>query len=153
MFSSWKEIISKFHDRGVNYHYNRSHTTCVLSHFSCVRLFATLWLVARQAPLPMGFFKQEYWSRLPFPSPRSHITIRQYIKLICCTSWTSLVTQMVKNLPAVWETRVLSLGWENPLEEGMATHTSILAWRIHMYRGAWWVIVHVVSKSHTSLSN
>ena len=37
---------------------------------------------------------------------------------------------MVKNLPAVQETWVLSLGWENPLEEGMATHSSILAWRI-----------------------
>ena len=37
---------------------------------------------------------------------------------------------MVKNLPAVWETQVRSLGWEDPLEKGMATHTSILAWRI-----------------------
>ena len=37
---------------------------------------------------------------------------------------------MVKNLPAIWETWVLSLGWEDPLEEGMATHSSILAWRI-----------------------
>ena len=37
---------------------------------------------------------------------------------------------MVKNLPAMWETRVQSLGWEYPLEEGMATHSSILAWRI-----------------------
>ena len=37
---------------------------------------------------------------------------------------------MVKNLPAVQETRVQSLGWENPLEKGMATHSSILAWRI-----------------------
>ena len=37
---------------------------------------------------------------------------------------------MVKNPPAMWETWVQSLGWENPLEEGMATHFSILAWRI-----------------------
>ena len=42
----------------------------------------------------------------------------------------SLVAQMVKNLPAVWETQVQSLGWEDPLEKGMATHSSILAWRI-----------------------
>ena len=41
-----------------------------------------------------------------------------------------LVAQSVKNLPAVWETGVQSLGWEEPLEEGMATHSSILAWRI-----------------------
>ena len=40
------------------------------------------------------------------------------------------MTQMVKNLPAVWETWVRSLGWEDPLEEGMATHSSNLAWRI-----------------------
>ena len=43
---------------------------------------------------------------------------------------TSLVAQMVKNLPAMWETQVPSLGWEDPLEKGMATHSSILAWRI-----------------------
>ena len=42
----------------------------------------------------------------------------------------SLVTQMVKNLPAMWETRVQSLGWEDLLEKGMATQFSILAWRI-----------------------
>ena len=41
----------------------------------------------------------------------------------------SLVAQMVKNLPAMWETWVGSLVWEDPLEEGMATHSSILAWR------------------------
>ena len=41
-----------------------------------------------------------------------------------------LVAQWVKNLPAVWETWVRSLGWEDPLKEGMATHSSILAWRI-----------------------
>ena len=42
----------------------------------------------------------------------------------------SLVTQMVKCLPAVQETGVQSLGWEDPLEKGMTTHSSILAWRI-----------------------
>ena len=45
-------------------------------------------------------------------------------------SWPFLVTQLVKNLPAMWETWVLSLGWEHPLEKGMATPSSILAWRI-----------------------
>jgi len=44
---------------------------------------------------------------------------------------------MVKNPPAMWKTWVLSLGWEDPLEEGMATHSSILVWRIPMDRGAW----------------
>ena len=45
-------------------------------------------------------------------------------------SWASLVAQMVKNLPAVRETWVPSLGWEDPLEKRMATHSSILSWRI-----------------------
>ena len=45
-------------------------------------------------------------------------------------SWASLVAQTVKNLPAMQDTWVPSLGWEDPLEEGMATHSSILAWRI-----------------------
>ena len=56
---------------------------------------------------------------------------------------------MVKNLPAMWETWVRSPGWEDPLEEGMATHSSILAWRIPMQRGAWWAAVHGVEKSQT----
>ena len=43
------------------------------------------------------------------------------------TCWASLVAQVVKNLPAMWETWVQSLGWEDPLEEGMATHSSVLA--------------------------
>ena len=45
-------------------------------------------------------------------------------------SWASLVAQMVKNLSAMRETWVQSLGWEDPLDKGMATHSSILAWRI-----------------------
>ena len=44
-------------------------------------------------------------------------------------SWASLVAQLVKNLTAMWETWVQSLGWEDPLEKGKATHSSILAWR------------------------
>ena len=47
-------------------------------------------------------------------------------------SWASLVAQVVKNLPAMQETWVLSLDWEDPLEEGIATHSSIRAWRIPM---------------------
>ena len=51
-------------------------------------------------------------------------------------SWASLVAQMVNHLPAMWETWVQSLGWEDPLEEDMASHSSILPWRIRMDRGA-----------------
>ena len=45
-------------------------------------------------------------------------------------SWVFLVAHLVKNPPAVWETWVRSLGWEDPLEKGKAIHSSILAWRI-----------------------
>ena len=65
--------------------------------------------------------------------------------------WASLVAQLVKNLPAVQETWVQSLGWEDPLKEGMAIHSSILAWRIPTDRGAWWAIVHGIEKSWTRL--
>ena len=63
------------------------------------------------------------------------------------------MAQMVKNLPAMQETWVRSLGWEDPLEEGIATHSSILAWRIPMEREAWWVTVHGITQSWTRLSD
>ena len=56
---------------------------------------------------------------------------------------------MVKNLPAVQESWVQSLGQEYPLEKEMATHSSILAWEIPMDRGGWWAIVHGVAKGQT----
>ena len=64
----------------------------------------------------------------------------------------SLVAQMVKNPPAKRETSVRSLGWEDALKEGMATHSSILAWRIPMDRGACQATVHGVTKNWTRLS-
>ena len=61
--------------------------------------------------------------------------------------WTLLVAQMVKNPLAMRETWAWSVGWEDPLEESMAAHFSILAWWIPMDTEAWWAIVHVVIKS------
>ena len=52
------------------------------------------------------------------------------INLECGGQWASLVAQRVRCLPAMWETRVQTLGGEDPLEKEMATHSSILAWRI-----------------------
>ena len=65
----------------------------------------------------------------------------------------SLMAQTVKNLPAIKETWVWSLGWEDLLEEGMETHSSILARKIPVDRGVWWAAVHGVAKSQTQLSN
>ena len=56
---------------------------------------------------------------------------------------------MIKNLPAMWETWVRSLSWEDPMEEGKATHSYILAWRLPMDRGAWRATIHGVEKSRT----
>ena len=56
---------------------------------------------------------------------------------------------MVKNPPAVQEAEGPSLGWKDPLEKEMATHSSILAWEILMDRGVWWATIHGVSKNRT----
>ena len=98
----------------------------------------------------MGFSRQDYWSGLLFPSPRDlphpgieprspafqakHLFTLISLALFKNLSFpfysASLVAQTIKNLPAVQETQVSSLGQEDPLEKGMATHSSILAWRI-----------------------
>ena len=108
----------------------------MLSH---VQFSVALWTAAHQASLSMGFSRQEYWSGLPCPPPRdipnpgvepaspvSHAVHADTLPLY----GASLVVQMVKNPPAMWETWVLSLGWEDPLEKGKATLSSIMAWKI-----------------------
>ena len=69
------------------------------------------------------------------PKPKPNC---MFIKCTTCIIrlGASLVAQMVKNPPAMWETWVQFLSLEDPLEEGMATHSSILAWKIPMNRGA-----------------
>ena len=64
------------------------------------------------------------------PIPGSGRYTREGIGYPLHYSWASLVAQLVKNLPEIQETWVQSLGWEDPLEKGKATHSSILAWRI-----------------------
>ena len=64
-----------------------------------------------------------------------------------------IMAQMVKDLPAMQETWARFLAWGNPLEEGIETHSSILAWRIPTDRGAWRATVLWVAKSQTQLSD
>ena len=143
----------------------------LLSH---ALLLATPCTAAYQAPLSMGFSRQEFWSGVPLPSPMRHTIyaenfrgqINSYLQQVWRISgffgssagkestsnagnpgsipgsgrssgegigypfqysWASLVAQMIKNLPAMQETWVRSLGWEDSLEKGMETHSSILA--------------------------
>ena len=79
-------------------------------------------------------------------SLRTYIYIYIYIYL-----WASLVAQMVKNLPAVLETQVHSLGWKCPLEKETATHSQYSGLENSMDRGAWQTTVHGVAKSQTPL--
>ena len=69
-----------------------------------------------------------------FLNPKLQNTQNKVYMCICI--WASPVAQMVKNPPARQDTWVPSLGWEDPLEEGIATHSNVLAWRIPMDRGA-----------------
>ena len=107
--------------------------SAVLSH-SVMSNSATLWTAACQAPLSMRFSNQEYPSGLPCPpsgdlpnlgaEPRSPA-----LQVDSLPSEPSGKTRL-KRLPAMRETWVRFLGWEDPLEKEMATHSSILAWRI-----------------------
>ena len=103
----------------------------MLSRFSHFRLFLTLWNVAHQPPLSKGFSRQEFCSGLQFPSPwdlpNSGIEPESPVSPALADG-ASLVAHLVKNPPAVQETWVRSLGWEDPLEKGKATQSNILAW-------------------------
>ena len=68
--------------------------TCILSRFSCVQLFATLWTASHQAPPSTGFSRQEYWSGLPFPSLKVLYTLHLFIIWISSSlKWLSLRLQ------------------------------------------------------------
>ena len=142
----------------------------MLSCFSCVRLFAILWAIAHQAPLSMEFSRQEYWTvcchdpplgDLPDPEiePASPVFLSLQAgslpaeprgkpddyKYSYYKHRASLVAQRVKNLSAMRKTWVRSLCWEDPLEKGKATHSSIFAWRIP------WTVQYMRSQSRTRL--
>ena len=88
------------------------------------------------------------------PSMGSHRVRHDWIDLTAAAAAAmSLMAQMVKNMPAIQETWVQFQGQEDPLEKGMATYSSILAWRIPWIAGAWQATVHGVIKSWTWLSN
>ena len=125
----------------------KTHMMWMPFSHSVVSNSVTPWTAGLQAPLSLEFSRQEYWSGLPFPSPgylpnpgsESSFPVSPALKVDSLPTepmgkptryLESLVAQRVKRLPAMQETRVRSLGREDPLEKEMATHSSILAWRI-----------------------
>ena len=77
----------------------------------------------------LGIFSHACWPPICWSS-LSHAFFFSFFYHLLLGFWASLVAQMVKNLPAVQETWVQPLGWEDPLEKGMAIHSTILAWKI-----------------------
>ena len=95
-------------------------------HYSLILLDQLWFACGCLSPFSWNSLLRFSWSyillELPF-SPPLYWFVLSFIG-------ASLVAQMVKNLPAMWETWVLSLGWEDPLKKGKTTHSSILAWRV-----------------------
>ena len=91
-------------------------------------------------------------ARNPSSIPVSGRSPREGIGYPLQYSWVSMEAQRVKNPPVMQKIWIWSLGWEYPLEESMATHSSILAWRIPIDRGASWGTRHGVAKSQRWLS-
>ena len=123
-------------------HVNRVHDAIQPSHPQLPLLLLP--------PIPPSnrVFSNESTLRMRWPEYWGFsFSIIPYKDILILSPWVSLVAQLVKNPPAMWETWVQSLGWEYPLEEGMATHSSILAWRSPMDRGAWHAAVHWVPES------
>ena len=130
---------------------------CVLSNFIHVQLFATL---RRESWDSLG---KNTWvgcsalqENLPDPVIKPAFLMAPALTggfFTTSTTRAYLIAQMVNNLPAMCETWIWSLSCEDPLEEGMATHFLIFAWRISMDRGSWQATVHEVTESRTQLSD
>ena len=141
-------------------------SACVLSQFSFVRFFVTLWNIPHQAPLSMGFPQARILEQAaisfsrgssdPGIKPTSlNICIGRLVLYHQChlgsyfyisnnLKWD--VAQRLKCLPGMRETQIRSLGWEDPLEKGMATHSSIHAQRIPWTGEPGWLLQSIGSK-------
>ena len=144
-----------------------SHFSLSIVLYFCLIYFSHAWSYIIYVPLLTSASKFRIYDHLFSWNARPHehfhvyclllttiIGIKVYyphLNVVCRR--TSLVTRMVKNPPAVQETWVQSLSWEDPLEEDMTTHSNIFAWRIPMDRGIWCATIHRLPKSRTPLSN
>ena len=108
----------------------------------CVQLFAAPWNTARQAPLPMEFSRQEYWSGLPFPSPVDHVLSEFFT--MTCPSWVACMAWLIASLSYTSIFTMMRL-WSM---KGLTKLGKIVE-----DRGAWYVAVHGVAQSWTRLSD
>ena len=111
--------------------------------YVCTWPFLWAWGESSLASLPLLI-------RIPVPLDLAP-TLMTSFNLNYLLIWASQVSQIVKNLPAMPESQVKFLDWEDPLEKGLVTHSSILAWRIPWTEE--WATVHGVAKSQTQLSD
>ena len=116
---------------------------CMLVHFSRVQLFVTLWTIAHQSPLSMGFSRQEYWRRLSCPPPGESSQLRDRTQLsriagVFFTSWAKWALRyLVSN--AAMRLAHLCLHWEHSTVSGMYFSTSnlIADWNTPNSRAKW----------------
>ena len=157
IFFPWKSQMLRAPTTGVSnlpYCLPRSPLSKAVSWRSC-----GLFLACTHRPRWTTYLGSEASRKLPNGPPCvivCRVPWETLYKICLRTVWASLVAQTVKNPPAMQETWVSCLGWEDPLEKGMATNSSILAWRIPwteepgVDRGVWRPTIHRVAKSRLS---
>ena len=140
-------------------------TKCIMEYYSAIKknfysffiffilgLTQSIWVSPNEVDESRAYYTE--WSKSERERQILYINtciwnLEATVRTLYGTTGASLVVHMVKNPPTVLDTWVWSLSWEDPLEEGMATHTSIVAWRVPMDRGTWQAIVHEIAKSWT----
>ena len=116
-----------------------SHLQQTITYPLISRTWETMWVLTYKIFWPLCVIEYPVIVLLNIKARIEDIRekIQNYLGIMCLFMKASLVAQTVKNLPAMQEMWIRSLGWEGPLEKEMATHSSILAWEILMDRGAW----------------
>ena len=152
---------SEYYDLNCFIYLNCSIYNCPIYKLSfCMGYFLDFFLsfISRRLPFMYSSVVSSYLSSLGSDVMNESVTWFPLPNCVSCQPFVlhigaSWVAQPIKNLPAMWETWVQFLAWNDHLEESMTTHSSVLAWRIPMDRGAWQTTFHGVAKSQTRLSN